>query len=75
MVTLFVYNQWGSPIPFPTGGACVLSVIRFQDGGRRSAGGSVPKLEYDTYVPTLERLKAVGGTQKQGRKIVYSAAF
>ena len=32
-------NQWGSPIPFPTGGACVLSVIRFQDGGRRSAGG------------------------------------
>ena len=29
--------QWGSPIPFPTGGACVLSVIRFQDGGRRSA--------------------------------------
>jgi hypothetical protein len=33
--------------PFPTGGACVLSVIRFQDGGRRSAGGSVPKLEYD----------------------------
>jgi hypothetical protein len=39
--------QWGSPIPFPTGGACVLSVIRFQDGGRRSAGGSVPKLEYD----------------------------
>ena len=47
MVTLFVYNQWGSPIPFPTGGACVLLVIRFQDGGRRSAGGSVPKLEYD----------------------------
>ena len=41
------YYQWGSPIPFPTGGACVLSVIRFQDGGRRSAGGSVPKLEYD----------------------------
>jgi hypothetical protein len=39
--------QWGSPIPFPTGGACVLSVIRFQDGGRRSAGGSVSKLEYD----------------------------
>jgi hypothetical protein len=39
--------EWGSPIPFPTGGACVLSVIRFQDGGRRSAGGSVPKLEYD----------------------------
>jgi hypothetical protein len=30
-------QQWGSPIPFPTGGACVLSVIRFQDGGRRSA--------------------------------------
>ena len=29
--------QWGSPIPFPKGGACVLSVIRFQDGGRRSA--------------------------------------
>jgi hypothetical protein len=29
--------EWGSPIPFPTGGACVLSVIRFQDGGRRSA--------------------------------------
>jgi hypothetical protein len=29
--------QWGSPIPFLTGGACVLSVIRFQDGGRRSA--------------------------------------
>ena len=27
------------------------------------------------YVPTLERLKAVGGTQKQGRKIVYFAAF
>ena len=27
------------------------------------------------YMPTLERLKAVGGTQKQGRKIVYSAAF
>jgi hypothetical protein len=23
--------EWGSPIPFPTGGACVLSVIRFQD--------------------------------------------
>ncbi len=31
------HRQWGSPIPFPTGGACVLSVIRFQDGGRRSA--------------------------------------
>ena len=30
-------SQWGSPIPFPTGGVCVLSVIRFQDGGRRSA--------------------------------------
>ena len=29
--------QWGSPILFPTGGACVLSVIRFQDGGRRSS--------------------------------------
>ena len=25
------------PPTFPTGGACVLSVIRFQDGGRRSA--------------------------------------
>ena len=33
------WHKWGSPIPFPTGGACVLSVIRFQDGGRRSAGG------------------------------------
>jgi hypothetical protein len=31
------FKQWGSPIPFPTDGACVLSVIRFQDGGRRSA--------------------------------------
>ena len=51
MLKNFIYQQycyqWGSPIPFPTGGACVLSVIRFQDGGRRSAGGSVPKLEYD----------------------------
>jgi hypothetical protein len=28
------HRQWGSPIPFPTDGACVLSVIRFQDGGR-----------------------------------------
>jgi hypothetical protein len=36
--------QWGSPIPFPTGGACVLSVIRFQDGDQL---WSVPKLEYD----------------------------
>jgi hypothetical protein len=27
--------------------SCVLSVIRFQDGGRRSAGGLVPKLESD----------------------------
>jgi hypothetical protein len=26
-----------SRIPFPTGGAGILSVIRFQDGGRRSA--------------------------------------
>ena len=41
-------KEWGSPIPFPTGGACVLSVIRFQDGGRRSAvAWSVPKIEYD----------------------------
>jgi hypothetical protein len=31
----------------PGGGACVLSVIWFQEGGRRSAEGSVPKLEYD----------------------------
>jgi hypothetical protein len=31
------YYKWGSPISFPTGGACVLSVIRLQDGGRRSA--------------------------------------
>jgi hypothetical protein len=44
---MYNLDQWGSPIPLPTGGACVLSVIRFQDGGRRSAGGSVPKLEYD----------------------------
>ena len=29
--------KWGSPTPFPKGGASVLSVIRFQDGGRRSA--------------------------------------
>ena len=36
--------QWGSPILFPTGGACVLSVIRFQDGDQL---WSVPKLEYD----------------------------
>ena len=35
------------PPTFPTGGACVLSVIRFQDGGRRSAVVSVPKLEND----------------------------
>ena len=34
---IYTYLEWGSPIPFPTGGACVLSVIRFQDGGRRSA--------------------------------------
>ena len=47
LVHQYVLYKWGSPIPFPTGGACVLSVIRFQDGGRRSAGGSVPKLEYD----------------------------
>jgi hypothetical protein len=31
--------EWGSPIPFPAGGACVLSVIRFQD-----QLWSVPKL-------------------------------
>jgi hypothetical protein len=37
MLIFSVSSQWGSPIPFPTGGACVLSVIRFQDGGRRSA--------------------------------------
>jgi hypothetical protein len=34
---VFLLSKWGSPIPFPTGGACVLSVIRFQDGGQRSA--------------------------------------
>jgi hypothetical protein len=39
-------KQWGSPIPFPTGGACVLSVIRFQDGGRRSAGGQCLMMFY-----------------------------
>ena len=52
-------TQWGSPIPFPTGGACVLSVIRFQDGGRRSAGGSVPKLEYDTNVNLCPAVVAI----------------
>jgi hypothetical protein len=45
-VEVYDRDEWGSPIPFPTGGACVLSVIRFQDGGRRSVW-SVPKLEYD----------------------------
>jgi len=38
------------PPTFPTGGTCVLSVIRFQDGGRRSAvkaEWSMPKLEND----------------------------
>ena len=38
---LGTHYKWGSPIPFPTGGACVLSVIRFQDGGRRSAGAGL----------------------------------
>jgi hypothetical protein len=40
-----IYNYWVyhtqnngvHPSTIPTGGACVLSVIRFQDGGRRSA--------------------------------------
>jgi len=33
------------PPTFPTGGACVLSVIRFQDGGRRSAVEAVVSAE------------------------------
>jgi hypothetical protein len=43
----FVDFQKAFDTVIQTGGACVLSVTRFQEGGRRSAGGSVPKLEYD----------------------------
>ena len=48
--SLFWIDNGVHPPTFPTGGTCALSVIRFQDGGRRSAveaEWSVPKLEND----------------------------
>ena len=54
------------PPTFPTGGACVLLVIRFQDGGRRSDVVSVPKLENDLLrrnaSTTVEKLTWLKGT-------------
>ena len=47
--------KWGSPIPFPTGGACVLSVIRFQDGGRRSAVVSAEARIWSTTTKCIDK--------------------
>ena len=64
--TSCVEIQWGSPIPFPTGDACVLSVIRFQDGERRSAVVNVEARIWSTtremHRQTVEKLTWLKGT-------------